>query len=370
MTATRKRTAFVTGATQGLGAALALRLAQDGYDVAVSGINVGNLAKTVKSLEAAGTRVTAVPLDLRSQASVEQAMAQVIRGFGELDVLVNNAGITIRSLAVDVTREEWKSVMDINLTGTFFMSQQMGRHLIAQKRAGCIVNISSTHGLVGFAQRSTYGISKAGISHMTRMLAIEWAEYGIRVNAVAPGTVATPSRVAFFSADTGGFKAMIDRVPLARLCKMEEVAGSEFTIPASYVRPKPLQRPRPPLLSGMWSAAGLERTRLLFDAWNPAGQPVERVAATVGDLNARRPEHLAPLDVYHRAFAQYPLQPTPTGDVVRRLAEEAVAARNANFNEFIIEHNFFDGISSPDDWAEVPDRFAAIITAVVTTPKT
>ena len=221
----RKRTAFVTGATQGLGAALALRLARDGYDVAVSGTSVKNLAATVSALKEGGARVVAVPLDLRSQESTEQAMAQVIGEFGELDVLVNNAGVTTRSLAVDVTREEWQSVMDVNLTGAFFMSQQMGRHLIAQKRAGCIVNLSSTHGLVGFAQRSTYGISKAGISHMTRMLAIEWAEHRIRVNAIAPGTVATPSRVAFFTADTGGFKAMIDRVPLARLCEMEEVAA-------------------------------------------------------------------------------------------------------------------------------------------------
>jgi NAD(P)-dependent dehydrogenase (short-subunit alcohol dehydrogenase family) len=225
VTAARKRTAFVTGATQGLGAALALRFAQDGYDVAVSGTRIDNLAATVMALEAAGARVVAVPLDLRSPASTEQAAAQVFKAFGELDVLINNAGITIRSLAVDVTREEWQSVMDVNLTGTFFLSQQMGRHLIAQQRAGCIVNISSTHGLIGFAQRSTYGISKAGISHLTRMLAIEWAEHRIRVNAVAPGTVATPSRVAYFSADKGGFKAMIDRVPLARLCEMDEVAA-------------------------------------------------------------------------------------------------------------------------------------------------
>ncbi len=161
-------------------------------------------------------------------------------------------------------------------------------------------------------------------------------------------------------------RRMDDFVPALLACWADDpvsYAGPEFTIPSSFVRPKPVQRPRPPLLSGMWSPAGLERTRTLFDAWNPAGQPVERVAATVADLNARRPDHLAPLDVYHRAFAQYPLQPTPSGDVVQRLAEEAVAARNANFNEFIIEHNFFDGVNSPDDWAEIPDRFAAVIEA-------
>ena len=225
MAAERKRTAFVTGATQGLGAALALRFAQDGFDVAVAGTTLEHLQNTVTVVEAEGARVVAVPLDLRSQQSTEQAMARVVTEFGELDVLVNNAGVTTRSLAVDTTRDEWQTVMDINLTGTFFMSQQMGRHLIAQQRAGCIVNLSSTHGLIGFARRSAYGISKAGISHMTRMLAIEWADHRIRVNAVAPGTVATPSRVKFFTADAGGFKAMIDRVPLARLCEMDEVAG-------------------------------------------------------------------------------------------------------------------------------------------------
>jgi NAD(P)-dependent dehydrogenase (short-subunit alcohol dehydrogenase family) len=225
VTSTRKRTAFITGASQGIGAALALRFARDGYDVAVSGTSIKNLASTVATLEDTGAHVIAVALDLRSQGSTEQAMAQVVKAFGELDVLVNNAGVTTRSLAVDTMREEWQTVMDTNLTGTFFMSQQMGRHLIAQQRAGCIVNLSSTHGLVGFAQRSAYGISKAGISHMTRMLAIEWAAHRIRVNAVAPGTVATPSRVAYFTADGGGFKAMIDRVPLARLCEMDEVAA-------------------------------------------------------------------------------------------------------------------------------------------------
>ena len=148
MTTERKRTALITGATQGLGAALALRLVQDGYDVAVTGTNVANLAQTVKALEGSGARVVAVPLDLRSQESVEHAMAQVLREFGALDVLVNNAGVTTRSFAVDTTREEWDTVMSVNLTGTFFISQQMGRHLIAQQRAGCIVNISSTHGLV------------------------------------------------------------------------------------------------------------------------------------------------------------------------------------------------------------------------------
>ncbi len=222
----RKPTVFVTGASQGMGAALALRMAHDGYDVAISGTQAANLAATSNRLRESGARVVAVALDLRKQSGIEHAMAEVIREFGELDVLVNNAGITTRSKAVDTTRDEWQAIIDVNITGTFFMCQQMGRHLMAQQRAGCIINLGSTHGLVGFAQRSAYGVSKAAISQMTRMLAIEWADARIRVNAVAPGTVATPSRVAHFGADPKGFSEMIARVPLARLCEMDEVAAA------------------------------------------------------------------------------------------------------------------------------------------------
>ncbi|MBI3936005.1 MAG: SDR family oxidoreductase, partial [Betaproteobacteria bacterium] len=182
-----RRTAFVTGASQGIGAAIALGLARDGFDVALSSTRPEKLAGVVAGLTAAGARAVTVALDVRSQSSIEQAMAEVVRAFGHLDVLVNNAAVTVRRLALEVTPAEWETVIGTNLTGTFFMSQQMGRHLISSKRPGLIINLASTHGLVGFAQRSTYGISKAAIIHMTRMLAFEWAEHGIRVNAIAPG---------------------------------------------------------------------------------------------------------------------------------------------------------------------------------------
>jgi 2-deoxy-D-gluconate 3-dehydrogenase len=209
-----------------MGAAIALNLAQAGHDVAITGTRRDALAATTGTLHGAGARVLALDLDLRSQASIEAAFAGVLREFGELDVLVNNAGITTRSLAVDTTREEWRAIIDVNVSGTFFMCQQMGRHRIACEGGGVIINLGSTHGMVGFAQRSAYGVSKAAISQMTRMLAIEWAEHRIRVNAVAPGTVATPSRVAYFGADPRGFADMIARVPLKRLCEMDEVAAA------------------------------------------------------------------------------------------------------------------------------------------------
>lgn len=140
--------------------------------------------------------------------------------------------------------------------------------------------------------------------------------------------------------------------------------GRFFSVPPSILRPKPVQRPHPPLLSGMWSAAGLERTRRHFDGWNPAGRTVEQVAATVERLDADRPAGMGPLSVYHRAFAQFPLAAAPDGDVVARLAEEAGAAAAAGFTEFVVEHNFWSGVASPDDWLAVPERFAPLLDAV------
>lgn len=224
--ASRKPAAFVTGASQGLGAAIALALARDGYDVAVSGVRRETLEKTVAEIEAAGVRAVPLTLDLRSQPDIEQAMGRVVDAFGHLDLLVNNAGITLRKPALDVTREDWDALVAVNLTGTFFMCQQMGRHLAGGRRTGCIVNIASTHGLVGYPQRTVYGITKAGIMHMTRMLAIEWAPYRIRVNAVAPGTVETPSRAEFFRRDPQAREAMVARVPLRTLATPSDVAGA------------------------------------------------------------------------------------------------------------------------------------------------
>jgi 2-deoxy-D-gluconate 3-dehydrogenase len=216
----------VTGASFGVGAATALRLARDGFDVAITATRTENLADTVAALEAAGGRVVALALDLREQVSIERAVAHTLAAFGRIDVLVNNAGANLRKLAVDVTAVEWDAVMAVNLTGTFFLTQQVGRHLIA-RGGDAIVNIASTHALVGAVERSTYGISKAALIQMTRMLAVEWAEHGIRVNAVASGRLATvsPSR-AEKGADQGYMGAMLKRIPLHRLATVEEVADA------------------------------------------------------------------------------------------------------------------------------------------------
>jgi len=227
MAATTRPTAFVTGASYGVGAATALALARAGYDVAISATRAQNLSETVTVLDALGGHVLPLILDLASRTSIERAMHEIVAAFGGLDLLVNNAGTNLRAHAIDVTPAQWDEMMAVNVTGTFHLTQQVGRHLIEQRRAGAVVTIASTHALIGALERSTYGIVKAAQVQMTRMLAVEWAEHGIRVNAIAPGRMetASPSRAAK-GADLKYMKAMLDRIPLHRLCTPEEVAAA------------------------------------------------------------------------------------------------------------------------------------------------
>jgi len=222
----RRRSALVTGASYGIGYATAVGLAQDGFDVAVSDLTTDALARTVADITAAGGKAVPLALDLRSQDSVERAINDAAAAFDGLDVLVNNAGVpSLGKPAVEVTRAEWEGNIGINFTGTFFMSTTMGRYLMSAKRPGSVISLASTHGFVGFAGASAYGIAKAGIIHMTRMLAIEWAPHEIRVNAVAPGTTMTESRAPSL-ANPARREVMINRIPLRRLGAPEEMAGA------------------------------------------------------------------------------------------------------------------------------------------------
>jgi NAD(P)-dependent dehydrogenase (short-subunit alcohol dehydrogenase family) len=221
----RRRTAFVTGGVTGIGAAIAVALARNGYDVAVSAREAARLAGTLGEIENAGARAVPVALELSSLDSIEAAAAGVFDAFGQVDLLVNNAAAPLLKAALEVTPQEWDSVMQPNLKGTFFLTQKVGLGMVERSTPGTIVNIASTHGMVALAQRSVYGIAKAALIHMTRMLAIEWAQHHITVNAVAPGTVETPSR-AVSLADPKVRKMMLDRVPLARFATTQEIADA------------------------------------------------------------------------------------------------------------------------------------------------
>lgn len=221
-----KQVAIVTGASYGVGAATARALAEAGFALVLTARRVENLDETACSV-AALAPVVSVALDLGVPDSVDAVVPAALARFGRIDLLVNNAGQNLRRTAVDVTRRDWDDLMGANLAGTFFLTQQVGRHLIAQASGGRIVTIASVHGLVGAAERSVYGISKAGLLQMTRMLAVEWAGHAITVNAVAPGRLDTPSPSrAGTGTDPAYMAAMLARIPLHRLATAEEVAAA------------------------------------------------------------------------------------------------------------------------------------------------
>jgi NAD(P)-dependent dehydrogenase (short-subunit alcohol dehydrogenase family) len=221
-----ERAALITGASWGIGHATAIALAGDGFDIAVTDLSTDMLARTVAAVEAKGRRAVPLALDTRDQASVDACIAAAAAALPRLDTLVNNAGVPSPGKpAIDVTRAEWEQVLAVNLTGSFFMSTAFGRHLIGRGKSGCVVSLSSTHGTVGFAGASAYGIAKAGISHMTRVLAMEWAPHNIRVNAIAPGSTPTESRQRSLS-DPARRELMLSRIPLKRFGTPEEMAGA------------------------------------------------------------------------------------------------------------------------------------------------
>ena len=188
----RGRTAVVTGSTRGLGRAFARALAEAGADVVIVGRDAAAAADVAAELEGIGARTATVLADVTVRADVERLLAETVAAFGRADVLVNNAGTCIHKPAVDVTDEDWREVMGVNLDGLWIASQVFGRHMIEQG-GGSIVNIGSmSAAIVNRPQwQPAYNASKAAVHHLTRSLAAEWAPSGVRVNALAPGYMHT-----------------------------------------------------------------------------------------------------------------------------------------------------------------------------------
>jgi len=219
------RRAFVTGTSTGIGRAIALALARESYDLAVSDLDVAWLDELLAHPDLRARTVVPITLDLRVEASIRGAYAQARERLGTIDLLVNNAGRALVKPVIEVTWAEWDDVIDTNLKGAYFLAQEFARDCLGAQRPGAIVSLASTHGMTGIENRSVYGISKGGIIQMTRMLAIEWAAHGIRVNAIAPTTVMTPSREKLLS-DPERRKTMLARIPTGRFATEEEIAAA------------------------------------------------------------------------------------------------------------------------------------------------
>jgi NAD(P)-dependent dehydrogenase (short-subunit alcohol dehydrogenase family) len=214
--------AIVTGASTGIGLEISRTLARHGYSIAMTTRNAKNLKDIVTEPVFRNVSVLPIELELLSEKSISETIQKVNTEFGRVDVLVNNAATALVKPAVDVNWDDWDTVVNANLKGSFFLSSQFAKLCVDSKQSGAIVNIASTHGLLGFAGRSVYGISKGGMVQMARMLAIEWADNNIRVNTVSPGTVLTISREK--SLDKEGQIKMLKRIPSGRFPRVKDVA--------------------------------------------------------------------------------------------------------------------------------------------------
>jgi NAD(P)-dependent dehydrogenase (short-subunit alcohol dehydrogenase family) len=216
--------ALVTGAARGLGNACALALAQAGADVALGLREASSAPELVQTIRALGRRVLPVQMDITKRAEIASAVAETVKQFGRIDILVNNAGIGPPNPVEDVTEEDFDYTLAVNLKGTFFVTQEVGRVMIKQ-RSGKIVNLSSQAGFVGLPTESVYCMTKAAIAHLTKCVAVEWGRYGITVNAVAPTFIRTPGTVKWLKDDA--FRTdLLSKIPLGRVGDPIDVAGA------------------------------------------------------------------------------------------------------------------------------------------------
>jgi NAD(P)-dependent dehydrogenase (short-subunit alcohol dehydrogenase family) len=217
--------ALVTGAARGIGNALALALAHAGADVALGLRDVHTGAELAAQIEALGRRAVPLQMDVTRRDEIDSAVAQAIGRFGKIDILVNNAGLGPENAAEDVREADFDLTVAVNLKGTFFVSQAVGRTMI-RRRYGRIINLGSQAGHVALPGESVYCMTKAAIAHLTRCLAVEWGQHNITVNAVAPTFILTPGTEAAL-ADPKVKADILERIAgLHRLGTPMDVAGA------------------------------------------------------------------------------------------------------------------------------------------------
>ncbi|MBL8363542.1 MAG: SDR family oxidoreductase [Rubrivivax sp.] len=226
------RTALITGSSRGLGHAIASGYAAAGARVVINGTDAGRVAQAAQALRAQGRTVFEAPFDVVDEAQVRTAFEALDAQGVEVDVLVNNAGIQLRKPIVELQLDEWRKVLDTNLTSAFLVSREAARRMLARGKGGKIVNIGSLLSECGRATIAPYTAAKGGLKMLTRAMTAEWAAQGIQANAIGPGYMATEMNQALMSNPT--FDAWVkDRTPAQRWGRPDELVGTAIYLASS-----------------------------------------------------------------------------------------------------------------------------------------
>jgi len=216
--------ALITGTSRGLGQYFARALAKAGADLAITSRDENSLSKFAGEIHALGRRTFSAELDVRDHSSIQRAIAAIEDHFGKIDILVNNAGCNIRKPALDVTWDDWNTILDTNLRGSFFVAQAVARGMI-QRGYGRIINIGSVTSVSGFAGLAPYGASRGGIKQLTMSLADDWGSHGVTVNCLAPGWFKTQQNRVLYD-NAAWVEYISDRIPVKRPGLPDDLDGA------------------------------------------------------------------------------------------------------------------------------------------------